>query len=260
MSQRPTALVTGASSGIGEQLARLLSADHDLVLVARNQQALERLAHELESAQGASVEVLPADLATTGGVDAVVGRVADGAPLDMVVNNAGFGWFGNLVDQDPEAVAAMVAVDVTAVALLSRAALQGMVARRRGSLLNVSSTASFVPGPHAAVYHAAKAFVTSLTEALHEEVRPHGVHVTALCPGFTPTGFQQRAGVVDGSSPVPAFVVTDARTVAVAGLAAAARNDAVCVPGAFNRLGQVGTHLAPRSVVRRISGRVLARF
>lgn len=261
MSERPVALVTGASSGIGEHLARLLAAaGHDLVVVARNRQALERLALEVQSADGATVEVVPADLATADGVAAVAGRIGDGAPLDVVVNNAGFGWFGDMADQPADMVADMVAVDVAAVAELSRAAVAAMVPRRRGGLLNVSSTAGFVPGPHAALYHAAKAFVTSLSEALHEEVRAHGVRVTALCPGFTPTGFQQRAGVGDATMPVPGFAVTDARSVAAAGLAALARNEAVCVPGAANRLSQLGVRLAPRSVVRRMSGRVLARF
>lgn len=261
MIERPVALVTGASSGIGEQLARLLAADgHDLVLVARNRQSLERLALELHSQHAGSAEVLPADLQTADGVRSVAERIAADPPIATVVNNAGFGWFGDMVDQPASVVEAMVAVDVTAVAELSRAALAAMVPRRRGALLNVSSTASFVPGPHAAVYHAAKAFVTSLTEAVHEEARPHGVRVTALCPGFTPTGFQQRANAGDSRMPVPAFAVTDAASVAAAGLAALARNQAVCVPGTANRLSQLGTRLAPRAVVRRMSGKVLERF
>lgn len=138
--------------------------------------------------------------------------------------------------------------------------MASMVPRRRGALLNVSSTAGFVPGPHSALYHAAKAFVTSLSEALHEEGLPHGVRVTALCPGYTPTGFQERANIGKGRSPMPSFAVTDARAVAACGLAALKRNQAVCIPGAANRLAQVGSQLAPRSVVRRMSGKVLQRF
>lgn len=261
MSDRPVALVTGASSGIGEHLARQLAADgHDLVVVARNRQALERLALELQDAHRATVEVLAADLGTAEGVAAVASRVTDGDPLDVVVNNAGFGWFGDMAEQPPTVVESLVAVNVSAVAQLSRAAVASMVPRRHGGLLNVSSTAGFVPGPHSALYHAAKAFVTSLSEALHEEALPHGVRVTVLCPGYTPTGFQERANIGNGRSPMPSFAVTDARSVASSGLAALARNQAVCVPGTANRLAQVGSQLAPRSVVRRMSGKVLQRF
>lgn len=261
MSDRPVALVTGASSGIGEHLARqLASAGHDLVLVARNRQALERLARDLQAAHGTTVEILPADLAVADGVASAVARIADGDPLDVVVNNAGFGWFGDMVDQPPAVVESLVAVDVAAVAHLSRAAVASMVPRRRGGLLNVSSTAGFVPGPHSALYHAAKAFVTSLSEALHEEALPYGVRVTALCPGYTPTGFQERANIGDRRSPMPSFAVTDASMVAASGLVALARNQAVCIPGAANRLAQVASHLVPRSVVRRMSGKVLERF
>jgi len=255
MADRPVALVTGASSGIGERFARLLAADgHDLVVVARRRPALEVLAKELAEAHGTEVEVLAADLATEEGVAAVEARLGAG-PVETVVNNAGFGWYGTYWEQPLEVVTEMVALNVAAVARLSRAALAPMVARRRGGLLNVSSTASFVPGPRGALYHATKAFVTSLSEALHEEARPHGVRVTALCPGFTPTGFQERARV--RTSRVPGFAVTNAERVARAGLAALARNQALCVPGAANVAAMVGSQLAPRSVVRRMSGRVL---
>lgn len=261
MSDRPVALVTGASSGIGEQLARLLAVGgHDLVVVARRQPVLAQLAHDLHDRHGSTVEVLQADLGTPAGIDLVAERITDGAPLDVVVNNAGFGWFGNMAEQSAASVEAMVAVDVAAVAHLSRAAVAAMMPRGSGALLNVSSTAGFVPGPHSALYHAAKAFVTSLTEALHEEARGHGVRVTVLCPGFTPTGFQDRANIGRKGSPMPGFAVTDARTVAAAGLAALERNQAVCVPGMANRLAQFGSQLAPRAVVRRMSGKVLERF
>jgi len=259
MSDRPVALVTGASSGIGAELARLLAASgHDLVVVARRRRPLEELAQELHTAHGTTVELLPLDLQSATGIQAVVERVSSGHPLAMVTNNAGFGWYGPLVEQPTDSMESMVTVNVTAVTAVSRAAAASMVPRRSGAILNVSSTAGFVPGPLSAVYHATKAFVTSLTEALHEEVRPYGVHVTALCPGITPTGFQERAHV--DTRRVPAFALTDARSVAIAGLAAVARNQAICVPGVANRLGQVGSQLAPRSVVRRMSGQVLKRL
>ncbi|MCK4176955.1 SDR family NAD(P)-dependent oxidoreductase [Aciditerrimonas ferrireducens] len=255
MAERPVALVTGASSGIGERFARLLAADgHDLVVVARRRPALEALARALHEAYGTEVEVLVADLASEEGLRAVEDRLARG-PVETVVNNAGFGWYGPYWEQPEAVVTEMVAVNVAAVARVARAALGPMVARRRGGLLNVSSTASFAPGPRGALYHATKAFVTSLSEALHEEARPHGVRVTALCPGFTPTGFQERARV--STVRVPRFAVTDPDRVARAGLAALARNQALCVPGAANVAAMVGSQLAPRSVVRRMAGRVL---
>ncbi len=259
MNGRSIALVTGASSGIGEQFARLLAeAGHAVVAVARNRQALERLALEVHDRHGIEVEVLAADLETPAGVAVVVQRIADGAPLDLVVNNAGFGWYGPFGEQPAASVEAMVAVNVTALALVSRAALASMLPRGRGGLLNVSSTAGFVPGPRGAVYHATKAFVTSLTESLHEEARPHGVRVTALCPGFTPTGFQRRAEV--GTDGLPGFAVTDARMVAAAGLAAVERNQAICVPGVPNRVVRVAGQVMPRALIRRVSARVLERI
>ncbi len=256
---RPTALVTGASSGIGEHIARRLAArGHDLVLVARRRDPLERLRDEMASAHGAASEVLIADLQDRAGLDDVRARIEGDRPLAVVVNNAGFGHYGSFVEQSVEDLADMVRLDVLAVMVLSRAALGTMVPVRSGKLLNVSSTAGFVPGPHGAAYHGSKAFVTSLTESLHEEVRRSGVHVTALCPGFTPTGFQARADV--RLTGVPGFMVTDAATVAAEGLAALDRNDALCVPGFWNKATAVGTRLGPRSVVRKVSGSVLKRL
>ena len=259
MAVRPTALVTGASSGIGEHLARQLAANgHDLVLVARRRDPLERLRDEVAKEYGTESEVLIADLQDRVGLDAVRTRIGEGDPLAVVVNNAGFGHYGSFVEQPLEELVDMVRLDVLAVMVLSRAALGSMVPVRSGKLLNVSSTAGFVPGPFGAVYHGSKAFVTSLTESLHEEVKPSGVHVTALCPGFTPTGFQARADV--GLGGVPSWMVTDAASVAAEGLAALERNDALCVPGLVNKVAAVGTRLGPRSVVRKISGRVLKQL
>jgi uncharacterized protein len=259
MTTRPTALVTGASSGIGEHLARQLAAGgHDLVLVARRRDPLERLRDELTRDYATESEVLIADLQDRAGVDAVQGRIEGTDPPAVVVNNAGFGHYGPFVEQPLEDLVDMVRLDVLAVMVLSRAALGTMVPARSGKLLNVSSTAGFVPGPYGAVYHGSKAFVTSFTESLHEEVKPSGVHVTALCPGFTPTGFQARADVrLNG---LPTWMMTDAASVAAEGLAALERNDALCVPGFVNKVTAVGTRLGPRSVVRKVSGRVLRQL
>jgi uncharacterized protein len=258
-SSRPTALVTGASSGIGEHLARqLAAAGHDLVLVARRRDPLERLRDDLATHHGTASEVLIADLQDRAGLDAVQARIDGGDPLAVVVNNAGFGRYGSFVDQPADDLADMVRLDVLAVMALSRAALGIMVPARAGKLMNVSSTAGFAPGPNGAVYHAAKAFVTSLTEALHEEAKPSGVHVTALCPGFTPTGFQERADV--RLNRVPPWMVTDAARVAAEGLAALDRNDAIWVPGLVNKVSAVGARLGPRGAVRWVSGRILRQI
>lgn len=259
MDHRPVALVTGATSGIGRVLAGLLAAGgHDLVVVARDGGALGELAVELDKQHGATSEVVMADLASRDGIRRVARRIEAGGEVEVLVNCAGAGWYGRFADQDPARVAELVDLDVLAVTSLCKAAVGPMRARGAGKILNVSSTASFAPGPNGAVYHAAKAYVTSFTEALHEELRPHGVHVTALCPGLTPTNFQARAGA--RREGLPAWLWTDASGVAAAGLAALWANDALCVPGALNRALLGGTRLTPRSVIRRASGMVLERL
>ncbi|MDA8297127.1 MAG: SDR family oxidoreductase [Actinomycetota bacterium] len=251
------AVVTGASSGIGEQFCRLLAARGvDLVLVARNKQRLNDLAEELSGRHKITTEVCSADLSSDDDVAMVARRIRDGGDIDLVVNNAGIGWYGQFADEPPTQIESMLGVNVMALTMLSRAALATMVPRRHGGLLNVSSTASAVPGPRSAVYHAAKAYVTSLTEALHEEARPHGVHVTALCPGVTPTGFQQSAGC--SRRALGALPHSDPAEVAAAGLRALGRNQAVCVPGLLNQLSLIAARLGPRAAVRWGSRRVLA--
>jgi hypothetical protein len=252
----PVALVTGASGGIGEQFARLLAArGYDLVLAARNEDALGELSSELGRAFGASCEVLAADLSGPGGVSLVDERIANGPPIEMVINNAGFGWRGEFAEQPPELVAEMVKLNVLAVSVLARTALSRMISRRSGKLLNVSSVAGFMPGPSAAEYHASKAYVTVLTEALHEEARPFGVHVTALCPGVTPTGFQSRAGTEHER--LPRFAMTSASRVAFEGLRALERNQALCIPGGFYKAIAAATRLGSRSAVRRVAARFI---
>jgi uncharacterized protein len=256
MASAPLAVVTGGSSGIGAAIAGALAADgHDVVLVARSPEALDATAKRLEAAGGSASSVV-ADLATDGGVDRIERLVLDRQP-DIVVNCAGSGWRGRFAEQSHDDLDALVRLDVVALAHLSRAALAVMLARGSGGLLNVSSTASFVPGPTVAAYHASKAFVTSLTEALHVEAAGSDVHVTALCPGITPTGFQARAGTEHGH--LPGFLTTSAERVAREGLAALGRNEALCVPGAANKLIATLARLAPRPVVRRVAGTFLTR-
>ncbi|HTT87180.1 MAG TPA: SDR family oxidoreductase [Acidimicrobiales bacterium] len=255
---RPIALVTGASSGLGEAFARALAASgHDLVLVARTGPALERLAGELEVAHGAKAEVLVADLAAPDGVGAAATRVTEGVAVDTVVNCAGFGRYGRFVELPLEGETGQVQVNVLALVALSHAALRTMVPRRSGGLLNVASVAGFAPTPGGATYSATKAFVLSFTEALHDEAAGTGVHVSVVCPGFTRTDFQRRAGVA--AAGIPAAAWSEPAAVVDAALKALARNQAVCVPGLVNKVTAAAPRFGPRGLVRRISGAVMQR-
>ena len=256
---RPIALVTGASSGIGEQLARELAArGHDLVLVARDQSRLETLAKELEHVHDATVQVLPADLTDPTQLRAVEDRCHDAeAPIDVMVNNAGFGSFGAFHTLDVEGENREIQLNVVALVRLTHAAASEMVPRGRGGILNVSSLAGFQPGPMNAVYGATKAFVTSFTEAVHEELKGTGVSVTALCPGFTRTGFQSAADVPAGD--VPGFMWQEAAEVARAGLDALEKNRAVEIPGTVNKVLGNFSAVTPHAITRRIGAAVIKR-
>jgi uncharacterized protein len=249
-----SALVTGASSGIGREIARQVAArGADLVVVARRGDALATLAQQVRSRYGRTVEVLVADLIDPADLARVEDRIADPArPVDLVVNNAGFGGSGRFSEMPIDREDAEVRLNVLAVLRLSHAALATMVPRGCGGLLNVGSLAGFQPLPGSATYAATKAFVQSLTESLHEEVRGTGVHVTVLSPGFTRTSFLGAADV--GNRRLPGFVLTDAAMVAQAGLDAVGRNEAVCVPGLAYRAAGAMSGVLPRGLLRRITG------
>jgi short-subunit dehydrogenase len=247
-----TALVTGASSGIGLAFARKLAASgDDLVVVARDTQRLEALAKELAERYGTAVEVLTADLTLPEQLAAVEARLADpDRPVDLLVNNAGAGVGGSFVDGDRDAAERGIRLNVVALTRLAHAALGPMVARGRGGLINVSSVAGFQPIPGSAVYSAGKAYVTSLTEALYEEVRGTGVRVLALCPGFTRTEFQSRNNYTPRNLPEMAWSTPEA--VVDEALRALHRGRAVCVPGVHYKALAGLAHLVPRAAVRRI--------
>jgi uncharacterized protein len=246
-----SALITGASSGIGMAMAELLAADGVAqVVVARRVDQLEDLARRYEG-----IEVLPADLTTAGGVERVVTRITDD-PVDLVVNNAGFGTSGDFYELDPDRLADEIALNVVALTRISRAALGVMVPRGDGYLLNVSSVASFQPAPKLAVYAATKAYVTSLTESLHEEVRGTGVHVTALCPGLTRTEFQSVSNADSYTGAYPSFAWMSAAQVAEAGLHDVAKNHALSIPGALYKAMSAASSVTPRGLARRLAGLV----
>jgi short-subunit dehydrogenase len=256
---RPIALITGASSGIGERIAlRLASSGHDLVLVARRGDELARVA-TLAAAAGAASETIVADLSQAADVAKVEDRILDDArPIEILVNNAGYARFGKITELDGPGEADEIAVNVTALTLLSRAALVAMAPRKSGGILNVSSIASFLPLPGFTTYAATKAYVRNFTLALHEEAKPFGVKVTCVAPGVTPTGFQERGGL-SSTSGVPGPLLTSADLVARVALEALRDGRALVVPGWMNALSARLLGFMPSFLLRRM-GAIGSRF
>ena len=248
---KKVALVTGASAGLGAEFARQLSKrGHRLVLAARRKGRLDELAKELGKARAVAI-----DLSKTGATARLMADLeANGEQVELLVNNAGFGLIGRFAELDATRERQMIDLNVGTLADLCRAVAPGMIRRKSGGILNVASTAAFQPGPKMAVYFATKAFVLSLSEALHEELKPHGVRVTCLCPGPTRTEFGEVAGF--GGNGLFDRVAMDSPAVVAAGLAGLDRNQAVVIPGAVNKLAAFSTRFAPRSVVRKIAGSI----
>jgi short-subunit dehydrogenase len=249
-----TVLITGSSSGIGLELARLFAADKsNLILVARSQDRLEALAEELRESHGVGIVVLPHDLADPAAPQAIC-DATKGSVVDVVVNNAGFGAVGAVVDLPLQRQLDMLQVNITALTHLTRLFLPGMIERKRGGVLNVGSTAGFQPGPGMAVYYATKANVLSFTEALAEEVAGTGVKVTCLAPGPTATGFGVDSGME--RSLLFRLGAMDAATVARRGYRGFRRGKVIVVPGLKNKLGAFAVRFAPRSFVRKLVKRL----
>jgi len=248
------ALVTGASSGIGLELARCLAADgYDLVMVARRRDRLEDIGRELGQRYGVRWWALPADLSDSAAPIDILHQVESfGITVDILINNAGFGVLGPFATMDPDAASRMLQVNVTALTRLTRLFLPGMLDRRSGRILNVASTAGFVPGPLMAVYYASKAYVISFSEALGEELRGSGVTVTVLCPGPTRTEFQQVAGMESARLfRVPG--VMDGAAVARQGYAGMMAGKRMVIPGALNRALPFAIRFSPRGLVARVA-------
>jgi uncharacterized protein len=250
-TESSTALITGASSGIGAAIAReLASRGHGAVLVARREERMRELAAELAESSEARFEVIAADLANDEGRARVVEGVRDlGLDVGILVNNAGFGGFGAAHDFGVERQTEMIRLNCETLTYLQATFTEGMVERRSGAVLNVASTAAFQPLPGSATYAATKAFVLSLSEATHAELKRHGVTVTALCPGPVRTEFGEVAGAggVEDQLPKPFWTSTEqVAKQAVDGLASGKR---VVVPGLLNRAGAVGGQHAPRAVI-----------
>jgi short-subunit dehydrogenase len=252
-----TALITGASSGIGYELSKLFAADGtNLVLVARSEQRLNEIASDLAQTYGVRVTVLAKDLSDPASPGEIFAALqAQSIGVDVLVNNAGFGTYGPFAKIDWAEELRMLQVNVVSLTHLTKLFLPGMIERRSGHILNVGSTGSFAPGPLMAAYCATKAYVLSLSEAISEEVRGTGVSVTALCPGVTRTGFQARAKVehlqlTSGS-------MMSARQVAEAGYKALMRGQAIVVPGFSNQLLAFAVRITPRSLARRVAHRMM---
>lgn len=251
--QAETVLITGASSGIGRELARLFAADGArLVLVARSEDRLRELAGELAATYAGTVQVVPADLRRPASpaeiVEALAQRHID---VDVLVNSAGFGAHGSVAELGADRQAEMIEVNAAALTRLTALLLPGMLERHRGAILNVASTAAFQPGPNQAVYCATKAYVLSFTEALAEEVRGSAVRVCCLAPGATDTGFASQADMA--GTRLFRWGVMDAARVARAGHDGLRQGKGLVIPGTRNRILAFAVRLSPRPVVTRVS-------
>ena len=243
----PVALITGASAGLGVDFARQLAAKGQrLVLVARRKDRIEALAAELGNARAVA-----ADLSEAGAAERLMADLAaHDEHVDLLVNNAGFGLSGRFTELDGKRQRQMIDLNCGALVELAHAVLPGMIERKTGAILNVASTAAFQPGPGMAVYFATKAFVLSFSEALHEEVKRHGVVVSALCPGPTATEFGEVAGYA--ASRPESRLAADSASVVRAGLEGLGRGLAIVIPGLMNKTTAQAHRFLPRAAVRRL--------
>lgn len=250
---RTVTLITGASAGLGAEFARACARRGEaLALAARRRDRLETIQRTL----GGDVHIFQADLSRPGaGISLVEQLAAEGLEVGTLIDNAGFGLSGRFQAQDWTRQAEMIDLNVRALTELCRAVLPAMRARGSGGILNVASTAAFQPGPNMAVYYATKAYVLSLTEALHEELKGSGIRVTALCPGPTATEFFDVAEVTGGPL---RRMAGDAASVVRDGLAGLDRGKAVVIPGARNKVGAQVHRFLPRATMRRIIARLKA--
>ena len=248
---RPATLITGASAGLGAEFARqCVARGGEVVLVARRRDRLQALAVAL----GPNAHVIEADLSEPGSAGRIVAETrARDLWVQTLINNAGFGLSGRFEALRLDRQLEMIDLNIGSLTALCHAALADMRANGGGAILNVASTAAFQAGPHMAVYYASKAFVLSLSEALHQELKGSGIAVTALCPGPTATEFFEVAGTPDGRL---AKMATDPVAVVRAGLDGLAKNKAIVIPGAMNKVGAQSNRILPRAAMRRIIARL----
>ncbi len=249
-----TVLITGASGGIGYELAKLFAHDrYNLVLVARSADKLQQLASELQSQFGITAKIVPLDLAAGPAAKFLFDQLQrERVAVDILVNNAGFGAFGEFAQMPEEEILGQIHLNITALTHLTRLFLPPMLARQAGKVMNVASTAAFQPGPLMAVYYATKAYVLSFSEALANELRGSGVTVTCFCPGATHTGFAKRAGT-ESSRLFKQVGAMDAATVARDGYRGLMAGKTLAISGAHNWLVAKSVRFAPRKLVTAVS-------
>ena len=258
-----TALITGASSGIGEVLAqRFAAAGFNLVLVARSADKLKALASSLAKAHEVKAWVAPADLSQPGAADKLAAAMKRARrPIDLLVNNAGVLEHGPFVDMPASRLQGLIALNISGLTDMLAHFVPPMVARGRGRVLNVASIAAFQPVPSLATYAATKAYVLSLTESMSQELQGTGVSITALCPGITATAMLQKAKQESAElGSMPAFLVGNADEVADQGFAACMAGDVICVPGVLNQATILAARATPRWLLRRVSGAMVRRL
>lgn len=251
-----TALITGASTGIGFEFTKLLAADgYNLVLIARDEQKLREIAASLPTKFNVSVKIYPKDLSVTSDIQELVRRIQEEVgTIEILVNNAGFGLSGAFVETDLARELEMIQLNVVSLVILTKLLAREMAQRKRGKILNVASTAAFQPGPLMAIYYATKAFVLSFSEALAEELKESGVTVTALCPGPTATQFSKRAELEKSRLFKGGIVpVLDAATVAKIGYDGMSKGQRVVISGLINKIGVFSVRLTPRKLVAQIA-------
>jgi uncharacterized protein len=249
-----TALITGASGGIGYELAKLFAHDqYNLVLVARSGGKLSQFADELQRQFGIAVKPVVADLVAPSAPQRLFDQLqSEGISIDFLVNNAAYGKYGDFAAMPIEEITGQIELNIAVLTSLTRLLVPHMIARRYGKILNVASTAGFQPGPLMAVYYASKAYVISLSEALANELQGSGVTVSCLCPGATDTGFQGRAGV-ENSRLFKQFGPMDAKTVARDGYRALMKGRTLVISGLKNRLLAESVRIVPRQMATAIS-------
>jgi uncharacterized protein len=248
-----TTLITGASGGIGYDLAELFAQNgYDLVLVARNEPKLQQIKRDWEQRYKIQIHVLAKDLTLAAAPQELVEALrTKNISVDVLVNNAGFGWKGNFAEMKESDALEMIQVNITSLVHLTRLLLPDMLARKSGKILNVASTAAFQPGPEMAMYYATKAFVLSFSEALSAEVEDKGISITTLCPGPTNTNFQARANMAN-TQVFRKMAVMDSRTVAALGYQGLMKGKRVIVPGVMNKIGVWSTRFVSHAMLMRV--------
>ena len=257
MNTNPIVLITGASNGIGLELAKIFAQEkHDLALVARSYDKLKQIAENLQQTYGVQVKYYTKDLSISSTPEEIFEVLqSEGGNIDVLVNNAGFGWRGEFATMELSDALEMIQVNITTLTHLTRLFLPGMIERKRGKILNVASTAAFQPGPLMATYYASKAYVLSFSEALSEELEGTRVTVTALCPGPTATGFGARAGFTNEKI-LGNVLSMNSYTVALEGYKGLMKGKPLVVPGWENWLGTQLVRFVPRPIPARLIKRV----